>query len=141
MFVFVVLSWVPFRLHSLHEILACYRAKFTLDFTADVPWRLFVVGGPPRCSRSGCGVVRHLGPPGQHRIGVPLEHTGDRANAQAFGQRTHRPYQYLSRHRLAMNGRTARFQERLVASSALQLAPRPPLGWPLDRIVPKPTQS
>src|SRR5262245_41943128 len=25
MFLFVVLSWVPFRLHNLRDILACYR--------------------------------------------------------------------------------------------------------------------
>jgi alginate O-acetyltransferase complex protein AlgI len=45
MFIFVVLSWVPFRLHSLSEILAYYHAMFALDFSLDVPWRLLVVGG------------------------------------------------------------------------------------------------
>ena len=45
MFVFVVLSWVPFRLHSLQDILACYRAMFALNFAADVPWRLLVLAG------------------------------------------------------------------------------------------------
>jgi alginate O-acetyltransferase complex protein AlgI len=44
MFLFIVLSWVPFRLHSLHDILACYRAMFALDFAMDVPWRLLVLG-------------------------------------------------------------------------------------------------
>ncbi len=43
MFVFVVLSWVPFRLHSLHDILACYRAMFSLDVSAAVPWRLVAI--------------------------------------------------------------------------------------------------
>jgi alginate O-acetyltransferase complex protein AlgI len=45
MFIFAVLSWVPFRLHSLHEILACYRTMFALDFSVDLPWRLLIVGG------------------------------------------------------------------------------------------------
>jgi alginate O-acetyltransferase complex protein AlgI len=45
MFLFVVLTWVPFRLHSLHDILACYRAMFALNFAADLPWRFLVVGG------------------------------------------------------------------------------------------------
>jgi alginate O-acetyltransferase complex protein AlgI len=45
MFVFVVLSWVPFRLHTLAEIAACYRAMFALDFAGDVPWRLVVLSG------------------------------------------------------------------------------------------------
>jgi alginate O-acetyltransferase complex protein AlgI len=43
MFFFVILSWVPFRLHGLHDIMACYRAMFALDFSAEVPWRLLVL--------------------------------------------------------------------------------------------------
>jgi len=43
MFLFVVLSWVPFRLHNLHDILACYRAMCALDFSASLPWRLLIV--------------------------------------------------------------------------------------------------
>jgi len=45
MFIFVVLSWVPFRLHSLHDILACYRAMCSLNFSVGLPWRLLVMGG------------------------------------------------------------------------------------------------
>jgi len=45
MFLFIVLSWVPFRLHNLRDILACYRAMFALDFSVGLPWRLLLVGG------------------------------------------------------------------------------------------------
>jgi alginate O-acetyltransferase complex protein AlgI len=45
MFVFIILTWVPFRLHTVDDILACYRAMFALDFAADVPWRLVLLGG------------------------------------------------------------------------------------------------
>ena len=45
MFIFVVLSWVPFRLHSLPEILAYYHAMFAMDFSLDLPWRLLVARG------------------------------------------------------------------------------------------------
>jgi len=46
---------VPFRLHSLHEILACYRVMFALDFTADVPWRLLVAVGAATVLALGVG--------------------------------------------------------------------------------------
>jgi alginate O-acetyltransferase complex protein AlgI len=45
MFVFVVLSWVPFRLHGWTDIVNCYRAMFALDLRPDVPMRLIVFGG------------------------------------------------------------------------------------------------
>jgi alginate O-acetyltransferase complex protein AlgI len=45
LFLFIVLSWVPFRLRTMHDIVACYRAMFAFDFRADVPLRLLVVGG------------------------------------------------------------------------------------------------
>jgi D-alanyl-lipoteichoic acid acyltransferase DltB (MBOAT superfamily) len=45
LFVFIVLSWVPFRLRTMHDIVACYRAMFAFNFHADVPLRLLVVGG------------------------------------------------------------------------------------------------
>ncbi|HJZ75517.1 MAG TPA: MBOAT family O-acyltransferase [Vicinamibacterales bacterium] len=47
MFFFVVLTWVPFRLHKLDDILTCYRAMFALDFSGAVPWRLpvLLIGG------------------------------------------------------------------------------------------------
>ena len=44
-FIFVVLTWVPFRLHNLSDILSCYRAMFALDFLAGPPWRLLVLVG------------------------------------------------------------------------------------------------
>jgi alginate O-acetyltransferase complex protein AlgI len=40
MLLFVVLSWVPFRLHSFHDILACYRVMFSLNFAGGMPLRL-----------------------------------------------------------------------------------------------------
>jgi alginate O-acetyltransferase complex protein AlgI len=42
-FLFVVLSWVPFRLHTLPDILGCYRAMFGLDLSIGLPWRVLVL--------------------------------------------------------------------------------------------------
>jgi len=39
-FLFVVLSWVPFRLHRLADIVGCYRAMFRFDFVTAPSWRL-----------------------------------------------------------------------------------------------------
>ena len=32
-------------MHNLHDILACYRAMFALDFRSAVPLRVLLVGG------------------------------------------------------------------------------------------------
>ena len=40
--------------------------------------------------------------PLEHRVGVDLEHSGDRPNAQAFRQRPDRPHEPSRRHTLAM---------------------------------------
>ena len=45
MFVFIVLTWVPFRLHTVDAIVSCYRAMFAFDLHPDVPMRLLVVAG------------------------------------------------------------------------------------------------
>jgi alginate O-acetyltransferase complex protein AlgI len=45
LFVFILLSWVPFRLRTMHAIIACYRTMFAFAFRPDVPLRLLVVGG------------------------------------------------------------------------------------------------
>ena len=44
MFVFVLLSWVPFRMHNMNDIVACYRAMFALNFRSDVPSRVLLMG-------------------------------------------------------------------------------------------------
>jgi alginate O-acetyltransferase complex protein AlgI len=43
MFVFIVLTWVPFRLHTLSEIMTCYRVMFSFDVSGGVPWRLMLL--------------------------------------------------------------------------------------------------
>jgi alginate O-acetyltransferase complex protein AlgI len=43
MFTFVVLTWVPFRLHTLADIEACYRAMFTIVPRVDIPLRVVAI--------------------------------------------------------------------------------------------------
>jgi hypothetical protein len=50
----------------------------------------------------GFEVVGGFDQPLEHRVGVDLEHSGDRPNAQAFRQRTYRPHEPIRRHTLAM---------------------------------------
>ena len=46
-------------------------------------------------AREGCGMIRHLDQPGQHRVGVHLEDVGDSANAKSFSQRPDGPHQLV----------------------------------------------
>ena len=52
--------------------------------------------------REGHGVVRDCDEPDEHRVGINFEDTGHRTDAQAFGQRAHRPHEPLGRHALTM---------------------------------------
>jgi hypothetical protein len=47
-------------------------------------------------------VVGGFDQPLEHRVGVDLEHSDDRPNAQAFRQRPDRPHEPSRRHTLAM---------------------------------------
>ena len=46
-------------------------------------------------AREGCGVIRHLNQPGEHRVGVHLKDPGDCANAKSFSQRPDGPHQLV----------------------------------------------
>jgi hypothetical protein len=52
--------------------------------------------------REGFEMVGDFDQPLEHRVGVDLEHAGDRPNPQAFRQRTDRPHKPIERHTLAM---------------------------------------
>src|SRR5215468_5158441 len=71
----------------------------------------------------GGEMVSGFDQPLQHRVGLDLKHAGDRADAQAFRQRTHRPYQQVGRDALTMKQRAMGFLKIPFAGRAVQLAP------------------
>src|SRR5262245_44270068 len=68
-------------------------------------------------------LVRSLDQPLQHRIRIDRKLMGDRADAQAFRQSGHRPYQLLRRHTLVMKERPVGFEEVSTANEAVPLPP------------------
>jgi hypothetical protein len=61
--------------------------------------------------------------PLQHRVGIDLEHPGDSADAQAFRQRAHRPYQQVGCDAFAMERRAVGLLEIALARRAVELPP------------------
>jgi len=72
----------------------------------------------------GCEMGGGCDQPLQHRVGIDLEHPGDRAEAHAFRQRAHRPYQQVGRDALAIQRRATRLQKIRLTLAAIQLSPR-----------------
>src|SRR5437879_11482814 len=86
-------------------------------------------------------MVRHLDQPLQHGIGIDLKHPRHRADAQAFSQCAHRPYQLLGRHALTMQGRTVGLLEIAATAGAMQLAPWSTAGMPIGTEIAEPSPA
>src|SRR6266851_1294500 len=83
-------------------------------------------------------MVRHLDQPLQYGIWIDLKHPSYRADAQAFRQCAHRPYQLLGRHALAMQGRAVGLLEIATAVGAMQLSPWSTAGMPIGTEIAQP---
>jgi len=68
-------------------------------------------------------MVRGFDQPLEHRVGVDLEHSGDRPNPQAFRQCTDRPHKPIGRHTLAMKDGAMGLQKVSPTAAAPQLSP------------------
>src|SRR6185295_16831240 len=71
--------------------------------------------------------------PLQHRVGVDLEHAGDRTDAQAFGQSTNRPYEHIGGYPLPMHWRAMRLKKIPATFTARELSPGTTTGMPVGR--------
>ena len=89
----------------------------------------------------GLELLRGLHPPLQHRVRVHLEHPGDRADAQAFHQRAHRPYQQVGRDALAMKQRAMGFLKIPFAGGAVPLAPGTATGMTIGLEIAQPSPA
>src|SRR6266581_9485766 len=77
-------------------------------------------------------MLRDVNQPRQHGIRVNPKHPSHGADAQAFGQRSHGPHQFVDGDVLAVQRRAMELMERAEAGNALQLTPwvaaRVPVG-------------
>jgi hypothetical protein len=83
-------------------------------------------------------VIRHLDQPGQHRVGVHLEGTGDGADPQSFGSCAHGPHQLLGLHALTMQRRAVGLLAIATAAGAMPLSPGATAGMTIGAEIAEP---
>src|SRR5262249_4245791 len=74
-------------------------------------------------------------------MGIDLKHAGHGTEAQALGQRAHRPHQLVGCHTLAMQRGAVGLLAIAATATAMQLAPRATAGMPVGMNIapPEPT--
>src|SRR4030095_3850134 len=83
-------------------------------------------------------MVSRLAQPCKDGVGVDLEHAGDSADAQPFGQRAHRPHQQIGCDTLAMKRCAMGLQHIPFTLAAIQLTPRATVGMTLRTEIAEP---